>query len=235
MALRRGCLPSGARTASVRVARKTRALVPAGVASIVRGSARGEGGASTRSVGMSADSTSSPSQQVPLEQLSIGDERAGVVIDIKKPGAFVNVGAPSDGLLPRSAVIDGQLEQYVSVGTNRQFVVSDVNASQNTLILSLPPGVERIDRPPKLDPSELEVGTTLNGVIVSVKSPGCFIDVGVPGDALLPRSRMPPGSENLQSGDTVRVAVSEVDLNSNLFIVDFPPDDGESSSRESFS
>lgn len=179
----------------------------------------------------SSSAQSTAAERAPLAALQVGEERRGLVLSVRNAGAFVDVNATSDGLLPRrlfSATVAGhgnsRLEDFVQPQTTQAFVVSEVNPESNTLILNLPQDAQKLNKVTQHPPSTYQPGAYFEGFVVDAKGAGVFIDVGAPVDALLPRSRLSPSHKVFARGASVAVRVTESDFEKNTLIVE-PADD----------
>ena len=144
-------------------------------------------------------------QRLSVYDLEVGQELEGVVQCLRPYGCFVDVGADREGLVHKSRMSLGFVEdvdEHVSPGQQVTVWVYQVDPD-GTLGLSM---VEHLARRPapnseQLDAGvagergvrDLEVGQELEGVVRSVRPYGCLVDVGVEREGLVHISLMSEG------------------------------------------
>jgi len=162
--------------------------------------------------------------------LKIGQKMDGVVVNIRDFGAFVDFGAETQGLVPKSKLADKfveNVEDVVAVGDNVNVWVSDLKNGKVTL--SMTPN--RIYSPgggPKADLTLFEGASDTEwttGTVVSVMNFGAFVQVQVPSSELMAQGlvhisqmaeqRVEDPNKVVSIGDEVKVRVISVDANAN--------------------
>ncbi|HJW82846.1 MAG TPA: S1 RNA-binding domain-containing protein [Anaerolineae bacterium] len=136
----------------------------------------------------------------------------GRVVRIEDFGAFVNIGAPKDGLVPVSQMAKTRVEKpsdVVKVGDEVTVWVTSVNRKDNRIGLAM---VE----PPAVDWSEIKRGQTVAGKVTRLERFGAFVDIGAEREAMLHVSEIASGyiqhpSDLLKVGEEVEARVLEVD------------------------
>jgi small subunit ribosomal protein S1 len=147
-----------------------------------------------------------------LQELEIGAEMRGKVINVAQFGAFVDIGALTDGLVHISELGQRRVEKVEDVLKQGDAVtvwVKEVDVENNRVSLSM----RRRDLRP-LD--SLELGETIEGSVTSLTPFGAFVDIGADTEGLLHVSEMSTRRVNkpeevVQVGDAVTVWVKEVD------------------------
>jgi small subunit ribosomal protein S1 len=148
-----------------------------------------------------------------------GDFTEGEVIDGKVDnvlnfGAFIDVGASMQALLP-ARLMSKESDQYKTGDEIKGLVVVSVDAAENKMVLK-EPGVEDSGSS-GMKISDLRVGQQLKGTIKSVKEYGAFVDIGLGRkEALLPASFVKAKEgmtlEELESGQSLDVYVVRLDV-----------------------
>ncbi len=144
--------------------------------------------------------------------LEPGLKTEGKVKRLERYGAFVDIGAESDGLVHVSEMAHGRVSQPSDVVSEGDLVtvwIKDVDRKSRRISLSM---VE----PPEVDIRALKPETTLTGRVVRIESFGAFVDIGAGRDGMIHVTEMGRGyvgspSEIMSVGDEVQVRVLEVD------------------------
>lgn len=144
--------------------------------------------------------------------LQPGMELQGKVVRLEKFGAFVDIGAETDGLVHISEMSNRRVNKpsdVVSEGDEISVWIKDVDRKQRRISLTM---VE----PPNVDMRSLKPDTVLTGKVVRLESFGAFVDIGAGRDGMIHVTEMGRGyvgspSEILSVGDEVQVRVLEVD------------------------
>lgn len=146
------------------------------------------------------------------KSLEPGLKTEGKVVRLEKFGAFVNIGAETDGLVHISEMAQGRVDKpsdIVSEGDVISVWVKDVDRKSRRISLTM---VE----PPEVDIRSLQPDMVLMGRVVRLESFGAFVDVGAGRDGMIHVTEMGRGyvgspAEILSVGDEVQVRVVEVD------------------------
>jgi ribosomal protein S1 len=144
--------------------------------------------------------------------LKPGLKTQGKVVRLEKFGAFVDLGAATDGLVHISEMGQGRINNpsdVVSEGDVITVWIKDVDRKSRRISLSML-------EPPEVDIRALEPDTALTGTVVRLESFGAFVDIGAGRDGMIHVSEMGRGyvgdpSEIMSVGDEVQVRVIEVD------------------------
>ncbi len=147
-----------------------------------------------------------------LEELEPGTEWTGRVVGIAEFGAFVDIGAETDGLVHISELSEKRVEKVsdvVSIGDEVRVWIKDVDPEQQRISLSMRPK-------PKYRLRDLKRGMVMNGVVTGVRDYGIFVDIGAETEGLVHVSEMADEfvdnpSELVSPGDTVQVRIKKVD------------------------
>ncbi len=148
-----------------------------------------------------------------LSELVVGTEMRGKVVGISEFGAFVDIGAVTDGLVHITELAQRRVrkvEDVLKQGDTVDVWVKEVDLENNRVGLSM--------RPRNLRPVEsLAPGETLSGTVTSLTQYGAFVDVGAETEGLVHVSemgnrRVAKPEDVVQVGDTVEVWVKEVDV-----------------------
>jgi small subunit ribosomal protein S1 len=164
--------------------------------------------------------------------LEPGMKVQGKVVRLEKFGAFVDIGAETDGLVHISEMDTGRVNKPSDVVSEGDFVsvwVKDINRKAGRISLTM---VE----PPEVDMRSLRPDTVLTGKVVRLESFGAFVDIGAGRDGMIHVTEMGRGyvgspSEIVSVGDEVQVRVLEVDPRRgriSLSMKDLPGDDYQS-------
>ena len=143
--------------------------------------------------------------------LQRGLKLTGKVVKLEDFGAFVDIGAPKDGLVPVNAMAKTRVNKpsdIVKEGEAITVWVTKASRKENRIGLSM---VE----PPKLDWSDIKVGQTYTGKVTRVENFGAFVDIGAEREGMVHVSEMEAGyvgrpSDVVKVGDEVEVRVLEI-------------------------
>lgn len=144
--------------------------------------------------------------------LKAGMQVEGKVVRLEKFGAFVDVGAPTDGLVHVSEMASGRVNKpsdVVSEGDAVNVWIKDIDRRQGRISLTM---VE----PPDVDMRQLKPDTVVKGKVVRLETFGAFVDIGAERDGMVHVTEMSTGyvaspSDIVSVGDEVQVRVLEVD------------------------
>jgi ribosomal protein S1 len=153
----------------------------------------------------------------------------GKVVRLEKFGAFVDLGAETDGLVHISEMGTGRVAKpsdVVSEGDVIEVWIKDVDRKSRRISLTML-------EPPEVDIRSLKPDTVLNGTVVRLESFGAFVDIGAGRDGMIHVTEMGRGyvgspSEIVSVGDQVQVRVLEVDPRRgriSLSMKDLPTDE----------
>jgi ribosomal protein S1 len=157
--------------------------------------------------------------------LQRGLKVTGKVVKVEDFGAFVNIGAPKDGLVPVSAMARTRVDKpsdLVKEGDDVTVWVTKASKKENRIGLSM---VE----PPALDWSDIKVGQIYNGKVTRVETFGAFVDIGAEREGMVHVSEMETGyvprpSDVVKNGDEVEVRVIEVNAKKRQIKLSMKPD-----------
>lgn len=163
------------------------------------------------------------------KNLEPGMKVEGKVVRLERFGAFVDIGAGTDGLVHVSEMGTGRVAKpsdVVSEGDVISVWIKDVDRQSRRISMSM---VE----PPDVDIRSLKPDTVLMGKVVRLESFGAFVDIGAGRDGMIHVTEMGRGyvgspSEILSVGDEVQVRVLEVDPRRgriSLSMKDLPTDE----------
>lgn len=163
------------------------------------------------------------------KNLEPGMKVEGKVLRLERFGAFVDIGAQTDGLVHVSEMGTGRVAKpsdVVSEGDMVSVWVKDVDRKAGRISLTLL-------EPPDVDIRTLKPDMVLTGKVVRLESFGAFVDVGAGRDGMIHVTEMGRGyvgspSEILSVGDEVQVRVVEVDPRRgriSLSMKDLPTDE----------
>lgn len=163
------------------------------------------------------------------KDLEPGMKVQGQVVRLERFGAFVDIGAGTDGLVHVSEMGSGRVAKpsdVVSEGDVIEVWIKDVDRKSRRISLSM---IE----PPDVDIRSLKPDTLLTGKVVRLESFGAFVDIGAGRDGMIHVTEMGRGyvgspSEIVSVGDQVQVRVLEVDPRRgriSLSMKDLPADD----------
>ena len=143
--------------------------------------------------------------------LQRGLKLTGKIVKVEDFGAFVDIGAPKDGLVPVSAMARTRVDKpsdLVKDGDEIAVWITKASKKENRIGLSM---VE----PPAIDWSDIKVGQTYNGKVTRVENFGAFIDIGAEREGMVHVSEMETGyvarpSDVVKVGQEVEVRVIEI-------------------------
>ena len=146
------------------------------------------------------------------QDLQAGLKLDGKIVRLEKFGAFVDIGAETEGLVHISEMSAGRVnrpQDVVKEGDTVRVWVREVDRGSRRISLTM---VE----PPAVDIRTLKTNMLLTGRVVRLESFGAFVDVGAGRDGMIHVTEMGRGyvgspSEILSVGDEVQVRVVEVD------------------------
>lgn len=150
--------------------------------------------------------------RTPLSELEAGTEVTGRIVGIAEFGAFVDIGAETDGLIHISELTDGRVNKVsdvVSIGQRVSVWIKDIDTDQERISLSMRPK-------PKYRLRDLKPGMVVAGTVTSVRDYGVFVDIGAETEGLVHVSEMSDGyvskpSELVSTSDEVEVRIKKVD------------------------
>jgi transcriptional accessory protein Tex/SPT6 len=153
-----------------------------------------------------------PRDLKPIDTLAKGQSLEGTVTSLTKYGAFVDIGAETEGLVHVSELADHRVnkpEDMVKVGDAVTVWVKDVDVPAQRVSLSMR---SRPSRPM----SELKAGDTMDGTVSKVMDYGVFVNIGAETEGLVHVSEMGSGfiknpRELVKAGDVIEVRIKEVD------------------------
>jgi len=136
----------------------------------------------------------------------------GKVVRVEEFGAFVNIGAPKDGLVPVGQMAKTRIQKpsdVVKEGDEVTVWVMMANRKENRIGLTM---VE----PPAVDWSEIMRGQTVTGKVTRLERFGAFINFGAEREGMIHVSEISAGyiehpSDILKVGEEVEAKVLDVD------------------------
>lgn len=151
-----------------------------------------------------------------LADLTVGEKMQGRVVGLAKFGAFVDIGALTDGLvhiteLPGKRVRN--VEEVLSSGDAVEVWVKDVDTKSNRISLTM--------KPPAARPlGSLSAGDVVEGTVTTITKYGAFVDIGSDTEGLVHVSEMSSGfvsrpEDIVQPGGQVEVRIKEIDRGRN--------------------
>lgn len=154
---------------------------------------------------------------VPVDQLLPGAVFSGKVVAIESFGAFVDIGAFTDGLLHISQIKEGYKTDVRTLFSKGQAVkvrVTAVDTDQGRISLSMK-GLSQEDGA-EVSKDQLLPGAVFSGKVVAIESFGAFVDIGAFTNGLLHISQMKDEyitdvRDVVSVGQTVKVRVVTVD------------------------
>ncbi len=163
------------------------------------------------------------------KDLEPGQKVEGKVVRLEKYGAFVDIGAETDGLIHVSEMKEGRVDKpsdVVSVGDGLTVWVREVDRKSRRISLTML-------EPPAVDIRTLKPDMSLSGTVVRLESFGAFVDVGAGRDGMIHVTEMGRGyvgspSEIVSVGDQIQVRVLDVDARRgriSLSMKDLPTDE----------
>jgi small subunit ribosomal protein S1 len=143
--------------------------------------------------------------------LQRGLKLTGKIVKLEDFGAFVDIGAPKDGLVPVSAMAKTRVDKpsdLVKDGDEITVWIVKASKKENRIGLSM---VE----PPAVDWSDIKVGQSFNGKVTRVENFGAFVDIGAEREGMVHVSEMESGyvsrpSDVVKVGQEVEVRVIEI-------------------------
>lgn len=186
---------------------------------------------STKTVKRTRKLISAQGRYKPMNDLKLGQEVHGVVVDVCDFGVFVSIGYATRGSRSGAALLHisqiqneklsaGDLKAKYKVGSTIEGArVIKVDHKKGEVGLTLRPRRQK-----RRDYRNLKTGEVLDGRIESVVSYGAFVDVGASINALLHISRITGGAiENVRhhvnEGDKVSVHVIDIDAEKKTLAV----------------
>ncbi len=159
-----------------------------------------------------AKAEKAPEPKTPLSALEAGTEVTGRIVGIADFGAFVDIGAETDGLIHISELSDGRVNKVsdvVSIGQQVTVWIKDVDEEKERISLSMRPK-------PKYRLRDLKPGMVVEGTVTGVRDYGVFVDIGAETEGLVHVSEMAESfvskpSELVAPGDEVEVRIKKVD------------------------
>eukprot|EP00440_Ansanella_granifera_P008094 gb/GFBE01008759.1/.p1 GENE.gb/GFBE01008759.1/~~gb/GFBE01008759.1/.p1 ORF type:complete len:505 (+),score=149.18 gb/GFBE01008759.1/:1-1515(+) len=163
--------------------------------------------------------------RVDIETFSVGQKLQGTILRVAPFGAFVDVGAWSDGLIHVSKMSEGFVsnpEDFVSEDQEVTVWVTNVDTEQRRLGLTLIEskisggGGPRAPREVTNPMDSLEIGGKYEGTVESVRDFGAFVDIGAERAGLVHVSRISDGfvenpADHVSVGQKVTVWVTGTD------------------------
>lgn len=148
----------------------------------------------------------------PAAAFEAGQRLTGRVTRIELYGAFVDVGAPFEGLIHISRLKRGKIarvQEAVQVGDQVEVWVERFDPASQRLELTMIRPVERKWQ-------DIQPGLTVTGRVTRVEKFGAFVDIGAERAGLVHVSEMDDGyvsdpGQQVKIGDEVEVSVLEVD------------------------
>lgn len=148
---------------------------------------------------------------VDWEDLKIKDQVTGKVVSVEDFGAFVNIGAPKDGLVPVGQMSNERVDKpsdVVKVGDEITVWVISVSRKDNKIGLSM-------IKPPEVSWNAIKTGKTVKGKVTRLEKYGAFVDFGAEREGMIHVSELDheyvgDPSEILKIGEEVEAKVLEV-------------------------
>ena len=147
-----------------------------------------------------------------LADLVVGSQTRGKVVGLAKFGAFVDIGAVTDGLVHISELSKkrvGTVEEVVKQGDTVDVWIKEVDPKTKRISLSM--------RERALHPMDkLKRGEVIEGTVTSITKYGVFVDIGSETEGLVHISEMSNSfvdnpREIVSVGETIEVRIKEVD------------------------
>jgi len=143
--------------------------------------------------------------------LQRGMKLTGKVVKVEDFGAFINIGAPKDGLVPVGAMAKTRINKPADVVKEGDEVVvwiTKASRKDNRIGLSL---IE----PPAVDWNDIRPGQMFVGKVTRLERFGAFVDIGAEREGMVHVSEMAAGyisepSDVVKVGEEVEVRVLEV-------------------------
>ena len=160
--------------------------------------------------------------------LQRGLRLTGKIVKVEDFGAFVDIGAPKDGLVPVSAMAKTRVDKpsdLVKEGDEVTVWITKSSKKENRIGLSL---VE----PPAVDWADLKVGQIFNGKVTRVENFGAFVDIGAEREGMVHVSEMETGyvsrpSDVVKVGQEIEVRVIEINPKKRQIKLTMKPDMAE--------
>lgn len=155
-----------------------------------------------------------------LSDLKVGEKVRGTVLNVVRHGAYVDVGATTDGLVhvrEMSTDFVYSPSDMVQVGENVDVWIKYVNAARNVIGLTmLEPPSETPAFTERIPISEIKLGERYEGVVTRITNFGAFVDIGAERRGFVHVSclwgRRPRETlDHLRLGRRIWVHVDEVD------------------------
>lgn len=150
--------------------------------------------------------------RTPVAEVPLGAHFTGKVVGLSKFGAFVDIGAMTDGLVHVTEIPGKRVqnvEEVLKSGQEVEVWVKEVDAAKNRISLTM--------RTRPANPmGALTPGRLLSGKVTSIAAYGVFVDIDSDTEGLVHVSEMSSGfvqkpQDIVKVGDTVEVRVKEVD------------------------
>ncbi len=161
---------------------------------------------------------------VHMDELTPGMELKGIVRSTQDYGAFVDIGAETDGLVHISELKDGfveKVEDVVSVGDEVTVWVKEVDLERKRISLTMidpnaPRESRREEDDGKLRLRDIEEGQEFTGIVTSIVEFGAFVDIGAETDGLVHISELSDERVNrvedvVEVGQEVKVRIIGID------------------------
>jgi len=154
-----------------------------------------------------------PPPKYRFEDLVPGQRLEGKVVRLTDFGAFVDIGAPTDGLVHLSEMRKkgrvSKPSEVVKEGEEVVVWVKDVDARRNRISLTM---IE----PPRIDIHQLEPGMIVEGTVVRLERFGAFVDIGAAYDGMIHVTELSDGyvakpSDVVSVGQRVQARVLSVE------------------------
>lgn len=178
---------------------------------------------------------------LPMGELAQGQAFQGVVTRILPFGAFVDFGWEKEGLVPRSKLRDGKVDEevqdLVKVGQTVKVWISEID-KDNRLTLSMTPNkvFNVVSRGPVARFKGYSSSEWLEGTVTGIQKYGAFVSItpaegGEPSQGLVGIRELQAGfvadvGEVVKIGEKVKVRVLEVDVNTNRMALSMKPEPG---------
>jgi len=171
-----------------------------------------------------------PEPTVQLDELEVGATVEGVVRNVVSYGAFVDIGAPKDGMLHVSDISNSfvsNIEDVISVGDTISARIKSVDAEQGRFALIMKEagasnGARRGGQSQKKKPdlsalANYDTKEVMKGKVVSVMDFGCFVSINDNTDGLVHISQLQEGHTDsvasvVSVGDEVDVRIIGIDM-----------------------
>jgi ribosomal protein S1 len=179
------------------------------------GSAEATPDGATSDGGAAPDEDGKPRRGRPrlqLDDVEVGTQMKGKVVGLAKFGAFVDIGAVTDGLVhisELSAKRVNRVEDVVKQGDAVEVWVKEVDVDGNRISLSM-------RRKPRHPMDALLRGQLVDGTVTSLTKYGAFVDIGSETEGLVHVSEMSSGfvdnpKDVVKVGDTIQVRIKDID------------------------